>query len=216
MITIIIIEDLPIVLEGIRLLLNQVSDFRVVAEYANGQEFINNIDNVTADIILTDIDMPVLNGIETTQLATELHPDIKILALSMYSDTKYYSEMIRVGAKGFVLKQSSMQELELAIREVNNGKNFFSKELLENVIVTMKNTDAVPQKKDEDTCMCTEREIEFLTLLCKGYSNKELAENLFVSVKTIESYKAKLMEKTATKNTAGLIIWAIKNRIVEL
>jgi len=216
MIKIIIIEDLPIVLEGIRLLLHQINDFKVVAEYKNGQEYINNIENIEADIILTDIDMPIMNGIETTKKATTKYPQIKIIALSMYSDSKYYSEMISSGAKGFVLKQSSMNELENAIREVYNGGSFFSKELLQNVILNMQNLENAKNQELIELSKLSEREIEFVTFICQGFSNKELAEKLFVSIKTIESNKAKIMEKIGAKNNAGIIIWAVKNKIVTL
>jgi DNA-binding NarL/FixJ family response regulator len=214
MIKIIVIDDLPIVLEGVRVLLNRIKDFKVVAEFTNAKLFIEKIENYEFDIILTDIDMPEMDGMELTKQVTAKYPDKKIIALSMYSDSKYYNEMINCGAKGFVLKQSSVNELEQAIRDVFNGGNFFSKDLLQNVISSLQFDEkkSIPEKTDD--IKLNDRELEFLTLICQGLNNKELADNLFLSVKSIERNKTKLMEKTGVKNNAGLIIWAIKNKIV--
>lgn len=216
MVKIVIIEDLPIILEGIKVLINQIKDFEVVAEYIHGKEFIDNIDKFENEIILTDISMPVMDGITTTKLALTTHPNLKIVALSMYNDNKYYYEMITAGAKGFVLKQSSVEELEIAIREVNRGGHFFSKELLHGVILGMQNIEKLITEEKKELLKLADREIQLLTYICQGYSNKELADKLFLSIKTIESNKAKLMLKTNTKNNAGLIIWAIKNKIVDV
>lgn len=216
MIKIIIVEDLPIILEGLKTLINQIVEFEVVAEFRNGKDFIDSINQLQADIILTDIDMPVMDGITATKIALSTLPDLKIIALSMHNDHKYYYEMITAGARGFVLKQASVEDLESAIREVHKGGNFFSKELLHGVILGMQNIENIIVKEKKEYFKLNEREIEILKYLCQGYSNKELADKLFVSVRTIESSKAKLMEKTYTKNTAGLIIWAIKNNVVTL
>lgn len=216
MITITIIEDQPIILEGIKVLINQVNDFEVVQEYPNGTEFIEHIDAVASDIILTDIEMPGMNGVTLTKRALITHPDLKIIALTMYNEQKYYYEMITAGAKGFVLKQASIEDLETAIREVHKGGNYFSKELLHSVIVGMHGLEKELAEEKKELLNITEREMEMLTCICQGLTNKELADKLFVSVKTIESNKAKLMQKTNTKNTAGLIVWAVKNKIVKL
>lgn len=217
MIKIVLIEDLPIVLEGIRVILNQVDDFEVIGEYRNGKAFIDQIHRINPDIVLTDIDMPVMNGVETTRNALKIYPLMKFVALSMYGDSKYYYDMIEAGARGFVLKQSSMEELETAIREVHAGDNFFSKTLLHEVLKSLQQ-----ENKTQDIVNYSEpvklkqRETELLQLICQGFTNKELAERMFVSIKTIESNKAQLMQKTGSRNNAGLIIWAIKNKIVKI
>lgn len=216
MIKIIIIEDLPIILEGLKVLINQIKDFEVLADFTNGKEYIDNINKYKADIILTDIAMPIMDGISTTKHALSIHPDEKIIALSMYNDHKYYYEMITAGAKGFVLKQSSVEELELAIREVHSGNNYFSKDLLHNVIIKMQSIEYELIREKKHNVNLNEREINILKFICLGYTNQQLADALFVSIKTIESNKAKLMQKTNTLNNAGLIIWAIKNKITEI
>jgi len=214
MIKIVIIDDLPIVLEGIRVLLNQIDDFKVVAEYNNGKVFLDQIQDIDYDIILTDIDMPIIDGIALTKIITTKYPNNKIIALSMYSDSKYYYEMITSGAEGFVLKQSSVIELEDAIRAIYDGQNYFSKELMHNVILGMQNIESEIVSQKKDLFDFSEKEIDLLTYICEGLTNKELAEKLFVSIKTIEKNKSILMEKTGSKNNASLIIWAIKNKII--
>lgn len=214
MIRIAIIEDLPIVLEGIKLLINNIKDFEIVAEFSNGQEFTDNLQSISTDVVLTDIDMPVMDGITATKIALSLNPDLKIIALSMYNDRKYYYEMVTAGAKGFVLKQSPSNKLETAIREVHNGGNYFSEELLRSVIIEMQSIESLLVEEKKKLMKLTNRESNILNLICQGLTNKELAAELFVSVRTIESTKSRLMEKTSTRNNAGLIIWAIKNKIV--
>ena len=214
MIRIVIIEDLPLILEGIKVLINQIVDFKVVAHYANGKEYIENMHQAETDIVLTDINMPQMDGITTTKIAFGKDPELKIIALSMHNDAKYYYEMITAGAKGFVLKQASVEELETAIRDVYNGGSFFSSELLQGVIMEMQGIEKVLVDEKKHLLKISDRECDLLQLICKGYTNKQLAEALLVSVKTIESNKAQLMKKTSTINNAGLIIWAIKNKVV--
>lgn len=216
MIKIVIIEDLPIVLEGLKLLLKKVRDFQIVGEYRNGKEFIDIINEFDADIVLTDIDMPIMNGVETATLALSFKPDIKIIALTMYNDKKFYYKMVTAGAKGFILKQSSTKELEFAIREVSKGGNYFSAELLRSVIVEMQGIENEIIKEKKEFLKLTERETQILQLLCQGLTNQEIADKIFVSLRTVETSKYRLMQKTYTSNNAGLIIWAIKNKIVSI
>jgi len=216
MIRIVIIEDMPIIREGLRMLIGKISDFEVIGEYENGKSFIDSIARIDPDIVLSDIDMPLMNGIEATQIAISLKPDLKIIGLSMYSDRQYYYKMITAGARGFVLKQSTSKDLECAIREVYEGRNYFSAELLHNVIVEMHGFDEQNAIEKRNLLKISDRETLLLQLLCQGLTNKQLADKLFVSIRTIETAKARLMEKTLTKNTAGLIIWAIKNKVVTI
>jgi len=216
MIDIIVVEDQPIIHDGIRVLLNTIEDFNVIATYSNGKEFIRNIKNTLADVVLMDIDMPIMNGIKATKHAVSLHSNLKIIALSMYSNNKYYFEMITAGAKGFVLKQSNSKELEKAIREVYEGKNYFSRELLHSVVLNMNNLEEQIKNEKKEILSLSERDIDLLGYICQGFTNKEIADSMFVSIKTVESNKAKLMKKTNTKNNAGLIIWSIKNKIIEV
>ncbi|MBN1952929.1 MAG: response regulator transcription factor [Bacteroidales bacterium] len=216
MIKLAIVEDLPIILEGTKVLINQIPDFNVIGEYLNGEDLLKGLKKERPDVILTDIDMPVMDGISATRAATSLYPDLKIIALSMHQDKKYYYEMITAGAKGFVLKQSSVEELESAIREVYHGGSYFSKELLHGIIMGMQSLESEIIREKKELLKLSEREIKMLHFICEGLSNKELADRLYVSIRTIESAKTRMMQKTHSKNTAGLIIWAIKNHIVQI
>lgn len=214
MIRIAVTDDMPIVLEGVRLLLDRVDDFEVVAEYVNGKDMVENIAHSGADIVLTDIDMPVMDGKTATRQLLSKFPEKKVIALSMYSDYGNYYDMISSGVRGFVLKQSSIRELEKAIRDVYSGGSFFSTDLLQNIIINL-STSAAKKSIEGPSPELTKKETELLRYICQGLSNKELAEKLCVSIKTIESHKTRLIEKTSAKNTSGLIIWAIKNKIVD-
>ncbi|HEX2977397.1 MAG TPA: response regulator transcription factor [Bacteroidales bacterium] len=142
MIRIAVTDDMPIVLEGVRLLLDRVDDFEVVAEYVNGKDMVENIAHSGADIVLTDIDMPVMDGKTATRQLLSKYPDKKVIALSMYSDYENYYDMISSGVRGFVLKQSSIRELEKAIRDVYSGGSFFSTDLLQNIIINLSTSAA--------------------------------------------------------------------------
>ncbi len=216
MIRITIVEDLPIVLEGLRVLLDHFPDFKVVAEFRNGKEFVDAVTTIDTDIVLSDIDMPVMNGITATKLALSARPELKIIALSMYNDHRYYYEMLTAGAKGFVSKQSDPDELRDAITKVFAGENYFSRELLHGVIMNMQQIEEVLTAEKKELLQITSKEMNMLTLICKGQSNKELADNMSLSVKTMESNKARLMKKTRTRNNAELIIWAIRNKVIRI
>ncbi|MBS2099295.1 response regulator transcription factor [Carboxylicivirga linearis] len=213
MIRIVLVEDLDLIREGIRVLVSQIDDFEIVAEYSNGKELVDNIKHLEVDVIVTDIDMPVMDGITATRKVLAFKPDLKVIALSLYNESQYYHDLLSAGAKGFILKQSSIHELEEGIREVFNGNSYFSQELLQNVIKNMNYKNANSNTLEEQI---TDKEKELLQYICQGLTNQELADKLFVSVKTIESNKARLMRKTNSRNNVALILWAIKNRVVQL
>ncbi len=185
---------------------------QVIAEAGNGKDFLDLLEYLAPDIVIMDIDMPIIDGIQATQKALELHPEIKILILSMHGDNKYYTRFIDAGAKGFILKTAGKEELESAIRKIINGGSYFSQDLLLNIINDLK----VPTQKSklEQSLDLTDREKEIMQLMCKGLSSNEIAEKIFLSSKTIEGYRTKLLLKTETKNTLGLVLFAIKNKLV--
>ncbi|NJO88834.1 MAG: response regulator transcription factor [Chloroflexia bacterium] len=214
MIKTIIVDDHKIFREGLQYLLSKFENIVVFAEAANGKQFLEIIDNEVPDLVLMDIDMPLINGIEATKIALKKYPYIKIIALSMRGDKTYFDEMLEAGAKGFVLKESGSAELKSAIENVLIGENYFSPELLRNVIVDLgkpeKNSDLVT---DFDL---TQREYETLKLICNGLLTKDIADKLKVSSRTIEGYKKRIMDKLEVSNTNQLIIKAIKIRLVKI
>ena len=162
-----------------------------------------------------DISMPVMDGIEATKKALEKYPDLPILALSMFGDEEYYYKMVHAGVKGFVLKESGSEELSDAIREITSGNNYFSQELLRKIIINIGNSKLESQVRTPTNTL-TKRESEILRLICQGMSNMEIANMLHLSQRTVEGHKANLLKKTSTKNTVNLIMFAIKNNLVEV
>jgi len=214
MIKIIIVEDHTLFREGIKSLLAMFADITIIAEFANGKDFCDSIEHIEADLVLMDIEMPLMNGIEATYFAKQAKPNLQIIALSMYTEQKYYYEMIKAGISGFVLKEASTTELEKAIRDVYAGQGFFSPTLLQKALIHIPEADK--KKKLIEQIQLTDREMDVLSLICKGLTNIEISEKLFLSPKTIESHKSKLFLKTNTKNTASLVIFAIKNELITL
>jgi DNA-binding NarL/FixJ family response regulator len=209
-IKIILVDDHTLFRKGMMFLLNTYDDIEIIAEASNGQELLDILSSQQADVVLIDIEMPVMNGIDATQKAIERYPDLKIISLSMYGEESYYYKMINAGAKGFILKNSDIDEVTTAIRTVMNGSTYFSSDVLYNVV---KNITEVSEKK-ENLPQLSEREIEVLEHICKGLSNEEIGQILFISKRTVEKHRANLLAKTNCKNTANLVMYAIDNKLI--
>ncbi|PKQ61850.1 DNA-binding response regulator [Labilibaculum filiforme] len=206
-----LVDDHDLFREGLSFLFNNQNNKQEIKEASNGQELLDLLLTWQADIILMDIEMPIMNGIEATREVMKRYPDTKIIALSMHANENYYSEMMVAGAKAFLLKNSSFEEVQQAIVAVLEGKNFFSPEILESIIKNLNRKKNHPPKTD-----LTSREIEILYNICKGCSNQEIAEMLFISKRTVDKHRENILLKTQSKNTAALVIFAIKNRIFEV
>lgn len=209
--TIVIVDDHLIFQQGLKAMINAEGIANVIGEAANGKEFMEILLHSKPDLVLMDIDMPLMNGMEATEKAVELIPDIKIIALTMFGDEEYYYKMINLGVKGFILKTTGISELEKAIHDVMAGDSYFSNELLRKIIM---NFNRNPQQKGNLTNNLTDREIEVLKQICMGDTTEEIAEKLNISPKTVKSHRSKLLEKTACKNTPSLILYALKNKII--
>jgi two-component system, NarL family, response regulator LiaR len=210
-ISIYLVDDHKLFREGLKLLLSKVPFVERVYEAENGQEFINNLEEKNPDIVLMDIEMPLLNGLRATQKALEINPALKIVALSMYADESYYTQMIEAGAKGFLLKNSGFEQVQRAITDVYDGKSYFSPEIMEALIRNINRKKVVRQGTE-----LTDREIEILYLICKGLSNQDIADQLFLSKRTVDKHRENLLLKTGSNNTASLVIFAIKNGVIEI
>jgi DNA-binding NarL/FixJ family response regulator len=211
MIKLILVDDHRMFRESIRKMLTIEKIADVVAEASNGVEFLNLLDSKESDVVLMDIAMPEMDGIETTQKALKKNPDLKILILSSFGEEKYYFSMVEAGVKGFVLKSAALAELENAISEVARGGSWFSSELLQNVITNMKLN---PGK--ESGIEHSDREIEILSLICEGLTNEQIANKINLSYDTVKWHRANILTKTGCNNTAGLVMYAIKNKIVKI
>jgi DNA-binding NarL/FixJ family response regulator len=205
MINIALIDDHDLFREGIKLVLNQIEGFDVIFDASDGKEFLRFLENTVPDIVLMDISMPGISGVETTESALRLHPGLKVIALTMFSDTLHYTRMIDAGAKGFLLKKSNKFELQQAITAVFNGGNYFSQEILQKLAFHAKH---IPESEE-----ISPREMDVLNLVCKGFTSQEISEKLFISVKTVETHRGNIFRKTEVRNAAELINWAVKNTI---
>lgn len=213
-IKIFLVDDHDMFRDGVKLLLASDNLAEVVAEARNGKEFLEKVGQVNPDVVLMDISMPEMDGIEASKLAHEKYPHLKILALTMFGDEKYYYQMIQTGIKGFVLKSAGISELIKAITEVARGDNFFSGELLykliQNITAGKNEANGTPSEK------ISAREIEVLKLIASGLSNEDIAKHLNISLATVKTHRSNLLSKTASNNTASLIMFALKNKLIEI
>lgn len=209
---VIIVNDHLIFRLGLKTMITLENIANVIGEAENGKELIELLNQVKPDLVLMDIDMPHMNGFDATERALEMMPDLKIIALSMFSDEENYYRIIDYGIKGFILKSCGVNELENAIHNVMSGENYFSNELLRKIINAHGKTEILKST----TGKLTNREYEVLQQICLGLSTEEIAEKLFISPKTIKSHKSNLLEKTVCKNTPSLILFAIRNKMVEM
>jgi len=210
-IRIIIADDHQLFRNGLKILLNAFPDFEVTGEASNGEEFLKLLRITPADIALMDINMPVLDGIEATKNGLKIRPDMSIIALSMYGEEEYYYKMVDAGAKGFILKDSDISEVREAILSVTKGGSYFSQELLYHVIQKIKH-----REQESKSANLSKREKEILFKICEGLSNQEIADALFISKRTVDKHRANLLGKTNSKNTASLILFAIRNKLIEI
>jgi len=209
---VIIVDDHTLFRNGLRILINTMEDYQVVSEASNGKQFLDLLETDIPDLVLLDINMPVMDGIEAATIAQKLYPDLKIITLSMYGEEDYYYKMVNAGVKGFVLKNSDIKEVKTALDVVYDGGSFFSSELLQNLVNSLKSSS----KSKEIHAELSEREMEILILICQGLSNQEIGDKLFISKRTVDKHRANILEKSESKNTAQLVVYAIKNRLVEL
>jgi DNA-binding NarL/FixJ family response regulator len=210
-ISLILVDDHQLFREGMQLLLSNLDYINEVKLAANGEELFRLLEQFTPDIIFMDIDMPGTDGIEACEQVLKLYPDTNIIALSMYGEEDYYTRMIEAGAKGFVLKNSGIDDVEASIKNVMAGKNYFSQEILSGLLNSI-NRKNQPQKNTD----LSERETEVLYQICKGLSNQEIADALNISKRTVDKHRENILSKSGTKNTAGLVMYAIKNGVVEV
>ncbi|MBN2486157.1 MAG: response regulator transcription factor [Bacteroidales bacterium] len=208
-----IVDDHSLFRSGLKLLLRKSCDDIIdgIFEAGGGEQFLQLLKTQRIDVALMDIDMPDMNGIETTRLALCYDGALKIIALTMFNHDDYYLKMINAGACGFLLKDAEIREVKKAIIKVNDGETYFPGNVLYQIIKADSATEA-----DIVPAELSEREIEILQLVCKGLSNHEIATELFLSKRTVDKHRSNLLFKTDCKNTAQLVVFAMKNKLVTL
>jgi DNA-binding NarL/FixJ family response regulator len=206
-----IADDHQLVLDGLKAMLGQVEGFEVVGEANNGSDLVRIVENIEVDVALTDIDMPVMNGIEAIKEIRKTDREIKLLALTMHNEKALVQKVIEAGADGYMLKNADRDEFIEAIRKVIEGQQYFSSE----VTMTLLDKGAPTAGTEHyDLSQLTEREIEILKLVAEGLSNKEIGERLFISHRTVDTHRTNLMKKLDVHNVAGLIRFAMKNGLI--
>ena len=203
-----LVDDHALFRNGLRGLIDGKRNCRVVAEASDGAEFLENEAAMAADVVFMDIAMPVLSGDKATIAALERNPDLKVICLSMFGDERYYSRMVEAGAKGFLLKDSSIEEVFAAIDAIVNGEEYICHDVMKMLAEAM--------CRNDDTKMLSEREIDVLLGICRGLSTQEIADKLFISKRTVDTHRANILEKTGSNNTASLVVYAIKHGLVEM
>ena len=214
-ITVMLAEDHLIVREGLKKLLESESDIKVICEAATGRDAVNRVREFRPAVIVMDIAMPVLNGLEATRQIRQADPDAKVLILSAHSDDAYVEGAMAAGARGYLLKQTSAHYLSEAIREVQKGDAFFSPTIAQRLRKQNKTTLDIKGRAQKKNTNLTSREIEVLQLIAEGAANKQIAAALSISAKTVEKHRAHLMQKLEIHDTAGLTRYAISSGIIE-
>lgn len=207
-----IVDDHEIFRKGLAMVINKAKNAKVIAEAGNGQEFLDIIEKEKVDLVFMDIEMPVMNGIEATKTALQKHPEMKIVALSMFGEEEYLQQMVDAGVKGFLLKNIGKDDLYRAMQCISEGKNYFSEELLQ--FFTRKYIQQ-PKQETSDVNL-TKREFEILQLIAEGLTDSEIADKLFISQRTVNGHRASLIAKTGSRNTVNLLTYAIKNGLVQM
>ncbi len=212
-IKILLVDDHKIVRDGIKVLLQDATDIEVVGEAENGKHALEKLTEFTPDLMIIDINMPVMNGIECSREVVKKYPSVKILALTMLNEQEHIKNMIAVGAGGYVLKTSGLEELVKAIKTVSSGKNYFSDEVKNIIMMNMVKKKTHVSKISGERIPLTSRERDVLEYIVKEFTNQEIAEKLFISVRTVDAHRRNLLEKTGSRNTAGLVKYAIENNL---
>lgn len=208
-----IVDDHEIFRDGLKFIISQIIGYNVVGESENGKDFLELLNHISPDIVLMDISMPEMDGIAASELAIKKYPNLKIIALSSYGDDLYYYKMVKAGVSGFVQKKSGKDELEKAINAVLSGENYFPPQLLQKIIIKLGQSG--PDSISNPDLNLSKREKEILKLICQGYSNNEISEMLFISPKTVDNHRTNLLSKTSSRNSASLVMFAIKNNLIE-
>ena len=209
-----IVDDHPIFKKGLTAQLKEFNFVELIGVAENGKEFLEKIEINMPDIVIMDIKMPVMNGIEATQIAIKKYPALKVIALSMFGDEEYLQQMLDAGAKGFLLKNIEKDDLEKAIKAVTQDKNYFSEELI--TIITSKFVNKLSSSSTKEVMKISDREKEVLQLICEGYTNVEIGNKLCISPRTVDGHRANLLDKIGAKNSIGLVTYTIKNKLVSI
>jgi DNA-binding NarL/FixJ family response regulator len=213
-ISVLLADDHTVVRQGLRALLKAEEDMEVVGEAENGRQAVNLVKKTPPDVVLMDVAMPLMNGLEATRQILKSSPTTKVLVLTSYGDDDCIEQLMRAGAAGYLIKQTAANDLLKAIREVQRGNAFFSPSIAKRLRDQCRQafSNGQPVKRSGDL---TSRESEVLQLIAEGFSNKQIAAELSISIKTVEKHRQQVMNKLNIHDVAGLTRYAISKGLVE-
>jgi len=215
MISILIADDHKMFVDGLVSILRGEPDIQVTATCFDGTDIFRILKEQEVDVILLDINLPGMNGIDVTKKMSQDFPKVKILALSMHNEESFVTEILKHGALGYILKNTDRNELVTAIRTVYNGQTYFSKDVTQTIMKSLVKKDKQKQSFNAIIPKISRREKEVLELIVKEFTTQEIADELFISLKTVESHRSSLLSKLNVRNTAGLVRMAIEHQLIE-
>jgi DNA-binding NarL/FixJ family response regulator len=207
-----IADDHEIFRDGLRAMLQKQQDILLVAEAANGKELIEQVKAHEPDIVISDVKMPLMDGAAATRHLCENYPHIGIIALTMFDEEDLIIDMLEAGARGYLLKNADKNEIVEAIKSVYQQQPYYCRHTSNRLAQMVAKSKFNPYKQKQKPDF-NEREIDIIGDICNGFTSKQIAEKIFLSVRTVEGLRLKIMEKMEVKNTAGIIIYAIKNNL---
>lgn len=205
-------DDHKIVRDGIKLMLESQAGIELISEAETGNDVLELLKKEPVDIIVMDINMPEMDGIQATKLVKETYPDIKILALTMSNDELHIRQMIQAGASGYIMKSAGRAELKEAILSIIGGKHYFSTDATQSIMMDL--VKGKGKSTNPDPIHITDRELEILELIVQEHTNQEIAKKLYISSRTVDAHRRNLLQKTGARNTAGLVKYAFQNKII--
>ncbi len=215
MINVLLADDHTMFVDGIDSILKTESDIKVVGKVYNGPEVVEFVKANKVDLILLDVNLPGMNGIEVCKALKEFDNDTKILAISMFNEESFVTEILNNGAEGYILKNTGREELLLALRTVVSGKSYFSDDVTQTIMKGLMKQRRASKQREGFFPKISRREKEVLRLIIQEHTTQEIANKLFISLKTVESHRSSLLNKVNARNTAGLVRIAIENKLLD-
>lgn len=215
MIRVMIADDHNMFVDGIESLLGGLDNIKVVGKCHTGTEVFEIVKNLEVDVLLLDINLPGLNGIEVSQKLAKEYPNVKVLALTMHNEESFVTEIMKYGARGYILKNTDKQELITAIEQIYNGKSYFSEAVKDTIMKGLVNHRQGQKKNSVLIPKISRREKDVLDLIVKEFTTQEIADKLFISLKTVESHRRSLLTKLNVRNTAGLVRVALEHNLTQ-
>ena len=207
-------DDHKVVRSGLKLLLEEVNYINIIGEAGDGDEAFEMVMSLSPDILVTDLSMPKMSGIELTQMTRKNRPETKVIVLSMDDDEEYVIKAIEAGAMGYLPKYSDEEEIILAVESVAKGETYYSKTVSQIMAKALLRKRRNPFDHENESL--TNSELEVLKLIVEGLSNKLIADKLFISVRTVDTHRSNIMRKAKTKNTAELVGYAMSNKLIHV